>query len=91
YTMHFLLMPYHSGLIRHDASGSLASFKLPVLKSASLFERISLNKPLDAGPIAALWLAYLCATIGLFVLAALAARAGWFETRQNGKSRRAAV
>lgn len=88
YTMHFLLMPYHSGLIRHDASGSLASFKLPMLESAGLFQRISLNKPLDAGSIGAFWLAYLCATVGLFVLAALAATGGrQSATPQNGKSR----
>jgi hypothetical protein len=74
YTMHFLLMPYYSGLIRYDASGKLASFKLPMLESANLFQRISLNKPLDAGPITALWFAYLCATLALIVLAIVAAK-----------------
>ncbi len=69
YTVHFMLMPYYSGLIRHNASGSLASFKLSMLASADLFQRLSINKPLGAGPIAALWVAYLCATAALIGMA----------------------
>lgn len=64
YTVHFLLMPYYTGLIgRRDAigAGTLIS------QMGVVFQRLSLNKPdlVGSGTIVAVWAIYVCSTIAL--------------------------
>jgi hypothetical protein len=73
YTVHFMLLPYHAGLIAHRASGSLEAFHIATLVTGigDLFQRLSLNKPALMSPaaIAAIWAVYLFSTLALPVTA----------------------
>jgi hypothetical protein len=70
YTVHFLLMPYYTGLIAHRASGSLPAFHFETLVSETglLVQRLAVNEAIGRGAAAILWAAYLTATLGLGVL-----------------------
>ncbi len=75
YTVHFLFIPYYSGLTAHRADGGLASFYVAQLSSLNLWDllaRLTTNKPW-IGPMGflAIWASYLVAT---FALAALSIR-----------------
>lgn len=75
YTVHCLSIPYYTGLIRHDASGKLPAFNPATLTAASaheIFRRLAADEPspISAGVVAALWVAYLFATLGIPALAA---------------------
>jgi 4-amino-4-deoxy-L-arabinose transferase-like glycosyltransferase len=80
YTMHFLLVPYHTGMIAHRATGSLESFRPALLAGAGgvaeLLRRTAPGRPSGIGPgvITGLWAAYTAATA---LLAALACRLAW--------------
>jgi hypothetical protein len=70
YTMHFVLVPYYTGLIRHRPSGSLEAFRIKALGDAGIGQvcsRLGLNEELSIRPaaIAAIWAAYLVATVTL--------------------------
>lgn len=73
YTVHFLLMPYYTGMIAHRASGSLETFHLETLIRGMdvLFQRLSINKPAVVGPaaVAAMWAGYVCSTVALGAMA----------------------
>jgi hypothetical protein len=75
YTMHFVLVPYYSGLIYHRPSGSLTAFHLVALSGTGLREiaaRLSLNESSSINPtaIASIWAGYLCATAALMAYSA---------------------
>lgn len=75
YTVHCLSVPYYTGLIRHDAAGNLPAFNPATLTAAGAhetFRRLAADEPspINAGVAAALWVAYVFATIALAALAA---------------------
>jgi hypothetical protein len=75
YTMHFVLVPYYTGLIRHRPSGSLEAFRITALRGVGIGQvcsRLGLNEYLSIGPaaIAAIWATYLIATVALMAFSA---------------------
>ena len=81
YTVHFMLIPYYTGMIAHDSSGSLAGFGVNLLDSTSavhrMLRRLAVNETPAIGEawIAGLWAAYLSTTISLAVAAIVIAPA----------------
>jgi hypothetical protein len=68
YTVHFVSVPYYTGLIAHLQSGAVASFHPAALRNIGVHEvidRFAVNKPAAPSVLIALWAAYLCVTIGL--------------------------
>ncbi len=68
YGMHWLAIPYYTGLIAHRANGSLAALHLSAYSAAGIAtvgERLTANKPAWFSPavFAVLWILYLCATL----------------------------
>ena len=59
YTVHFLLGPYYTGLIRHRPSGALEAFHIGYLSRIGIQEYFRRLTPLW------LWMAYLCANFAL--------------------------
>jgi len=81
YGMHFVLIPYYTGLISHRPDGSIASFYVSQIQTFPLSEivhRMGSNKPVFlASPVmAALWALYLGGTAGLVLIAISASRNG---------------
>jgi hypothetical protein len=77
YGMHWIAIPYYSGMIRHKAGGGLAALHLADFRAVGLGEalhRLTAYKPewVSTPLMAALWLLYLGATFGVI----LAARRG---------------
>jgi hypothetical protein len=87
YTVHFLLMPYYSGAIRHKPAGGLETFHLQMLTTPGaieqIFQRLAYNDAVDAPVLAGLWGAYLCATVALV---AIALNVGWAGYKRNAGS-----
>lgn len=77
YAAHFLLMPYYTGMIGRRASGALESFHVDKLVGnfGEMLRRLSINEPtaVNEATIAVLWVSYVCATLGLAVLAVVVA------------------
>jgi hypothetical protein len=73
YTVHFLFVPYYTGLIAHKPEGPLANFHLDRLGTIGLREivqRLLVHKPfIGSSGMLLLWVAYLSATIVLAVIA----------------------
>ena len=70
YTVHWVAVPYYTGLIAHRANDSLAAFHLPdlapvgvsgVLARLDAFKATVVSEPL----LVVLWAAYLAATVAL--------------------------
>ncbi len=73
YAVHFLLLPYYTGLTAHAPGGGLASFHLAQLGDGGwgqIWSRLMLPAPAAL----AAWLAYLASTLALPGLAGLAGR-----------------
>jgi hypothetical protein len=75
YTVHAVAMPYYSGMIVHKASGAIAALHLADLRRVGVgnaFERLVVYKgaALSAPWLAALWLAYLVATLAILIAGA---------------------
>ena len=75
YTMHFVLVPYYTGLIRHRPSGPLEAFRMTALGDAGIGQicsHLGLNEYLNIGPaaIAVIWAAYLIGTFALMAFSA---------------------
>lgn len=75
YTVHFVSMPYYSGIVAHTSSGRLATFHISDLRGiglGGLFTRLATNKPRSVGAplIAALWTGYLFGTAVLMASSA---------------------
>jgi hypothetical protein len=72
YTVHFVSVPYYTGLTAHLPSGFVASFHpLATLRGIGLsgvFARLAVGKPAALAPpvLITLWTGYVCATSGLF-------------------------
>jgi hypothetical protein len=70
YGVHFVLVPYHTGLIAHTATGALETLKVGNLAAAGVgatLQRLAANKPLFITPtvLFILYLLYLSATLRL--------------------------
>jgi len=70
YATHFVLIPYYTGLIRHNARGTLGTFQLNQASSlgwSELLRRASINKPdfLVPSVLIVLWLVFLAASLYL--------------------------
>ncbi|MDQ6679255.1 MAG: hypothetical protein M3Z09_18385 [Acidobacteriota bacterium] len=79
YTVHFLLMPYYTGMIVHGASGALEAFHVQrlVREMTVMLERLPVNAPAwMRPPVAVLWAGYLCATAALATAVAFLAFTG---------------
>ncbi len=68
YAMHWVALPYYSGMIRHKAAGGLAALHLADFRAVGLGEavhRLTAYKPgwVSAPSMAGLWILYLGATI----------------------------
>lgn len=79
YTVHFLLIPYYSGLLAHNASGALPGFRPAAYAQIglnSVLFRLAVNKPefLTAWVLACLWVLYLGATLAMVAAASVAAK-----------------
>ncbi|HEY1338231.1 MAG TPA: hypothetical protein VGF59_12010 [Bryobacteraceae bacterium] len=79
YTVHFLLIPYWTGLTAHRPNGSLAAFHpgMPGQPGpGTMLLRLRANRPafLDETAIAFLWAFYIAATAALVILASRATR-----------------
>jgi hypothetical protein len=67
YTMHFVAIPYYTGMIRHKPNGALAAFHLSDFEFAAL-ARLAEFKPLAPWILAVLWAASLAATGALVLI-----------------------
>ncbi len=67
YTVHFLLIPYYTGMIAHKANGALATFlmsRVPEVGFWDIVARMQANKPFLTSPaVLVIWLCYLAATL----------------------------
>lgn len=68
YGMHWLAIPYYTGIIGHRANGALAALHLSALRTVgwdAVFARLAANKPapMSAPVLMVLWILYLAATI----------------------------
>jgi 4-amino-4-deoxy-L-arabinose transferase-like glycosyltransferase len=73
YATNFLLIPYYVGLIAHRPDGHLGSFHVSQLAEVgplSVLQRLQINKPgfLTVPILAATWILYVAATLGLVAL-----------------------
>ena len=85
YGVHFILLPYYTGMVTHTPAGRLPVFRLSHLASTGLGEvsaRLSLNPPFLLGPVAfwVLWGMYWIATITCVVIAI---RGVWSESNET--------
>jgi hypothetical protein len=72
YAMHFVAIPYYTGMIRHKANGALAAFHLSGARPGEMLARLTVFKApaVTAAYVAALWILYLAATAALVWAAA---------------------
>jgi len=66
--MHWLAIPYYTGIIGHQANGTLAALHMGQFHTAgfgTVFERLTVNKPALVSPpvLMILWILYLAGTI----------------------------
>ena len=76
YTLHMVALPYYTGLTAHRPGGPVAAFHPAAANWPELLTRLGAFKsPLLSPPgLAALWLCYAAATLGLVALSFAAAR-----------------
>jgi len=69
YAMHFLLIPYYTGLIAHAPDGGLRSFHLSQLNTiplAEILSRLEINRPFFGhSGLIVLWFLFIAAAIAL--------------------------
>jgi 4-amino-4-deoxy-L-arabinose transferase-like glycosyltransferase len=68
YGMHWVAIPYYTGIIGHRANGALAALHLSQFHAVGfggVFERLAVNKPVAMSPavLIVLWVLYLAGTI----------------------------
>jgi hypothetical protein len=79
YATHFVLIPYYTGLIRHNESGTVATFRISQASAAGwgeILKRIAINKPDFLVPtvLIVLWFVFLAANLYLLFAAIQCAR-----------------
>src|SRR5262245_33448569 len=87
YAMHFVVIPYYTGLIRYRPDKSLMTFHISQAVDVGLPEvvdRLTINKApfLTPGVMVSLWVVFLLATAGLLVVSWRQA-----ERERHGKSK----
>jgi hypothetical protein len=93
YTVHFVSVPYYTGLTVHLHSGFVASLHpaaaLRDIGLAGVFVRLAANKPAAFAPsvLAALWVGYLCATSGLLAYSGAIIKQTFFPNREAQSTR----
>ena len=68
YTVHFVAIPYYTGMIRHKAGGAVAALHLDGFRSVGLagaISRLTVFKSIGEPVLLVLWLAYVAATLYL--------------------------
>jgi hypothetical protein len=67
YAMHFVALPYYTGMIRHKANGALTALHLSGARPREMLAHLAMFKApmVTEGYLAALWLVYLAATAAL--------------------------
>ena len=73
FTVHFISLPYYTGLISHLPSGMLPVSFITRLREVGLGEvlaRTVVNKPFGVGALLVMWAAYVAATIAAAATAA---------------------
>jgi hypothetical protein len=70
YTIHMIAIPYYTGLIAHRPNGPLAAFHPAGASLSEMLNRLTAFKsPWLGEPLmAALWMAYIAATLGLIAI-----------------------
>jgi hypothetical protein len=87
YTVNFVSLPYYTGLTAHLSSGFVAAFHpaatLRHVGAGGVFARLAVNKPAAMAPsiLAILWMAYLCASLGLLAYSTRFIRRAFFSNR----------
>jgi hypothetical protein len=81
YATHFVLIPYYTGLIRHNPSGTLATFQISQASAAGwdeVLRRAAINKPdfLTPPVLIVIWFVFLAASSYLLFVAYQSARQG---------------
>jgi len=71
YTIHLIAIPYYTGLIAHRPNGPVAAFHPSGAALSEVLPRLAAFKPswLGEPALAALWIVYLTATLGLIAIA----------------------
>jgi 4-amino-4-deoxy-L-arabinose transferase-like glycosyltransferase len=96
YATHFVLIPYYTGIIRHNPDGGLPAFHVSQALDIGWGEivgRMHLNRPelLSLGMFVAIWIAYICSSVLLPVIApALLDREGHNTNRRQDSQQRPA-
>jgi hypothetical protein len=67
--MHFVALPYYTGMIRHKANGALAALHWSEARPHEMLAHLAMFKApiVTEWYLAALWVAYLAATVVLVV------------------------
>jgi hypothetical protein len=66
YGMHWLAIPYYTGLIGHRANGAIATMhpsQFRAIGFSALFERMAVNKPMSSHLLIVLWILYSAGTM----------------------------
>lgn len=91
YTVHFVSVPYYTGLTVHLHSGFVSSFHpVAALRNIGLvgvLARFAVNKPLAPSVLATVWIGYLGATFGLLAYSAGTIKQAFFSRRQTQSTR----
>jgi hypothetical protein len=90
YTVHFISLPYYTGLTAHLHSGFVASFhpvtSLRDIGVVGVFVRLAVNKPVAPWGLAILWIGYLCATSSLIVYSAAIIKQAFSSTQKKDRA-----
>jgi hypothetical protein len=83
YGMHWLAIPYYTGIIGHRANGALAAMHIGEMRAlgfGAIFERLAVNKCAAISPpfLMVLWLMYLAGTVALGTTI-------WLARKRKGK------
>jgi hypothetical protein len=70
YAMHFVALPYYTGMIRHKANGALAALHLGEVRPHEMLARLAMFKApiVSEGYLVVLWVAYVAATVVVIVV-----------------------
>lgn len=73
YTVHWVLIPYYTGIIAHAADGGLRAFHISQLRAIGIGEllaRLQINRPsfITAGALITSWLCFLTASVAVVLV-----------------------
>jgi hypothetical protein len=88
YGVHFILLPYYTGVVAHASAGRLPVFRLSHLANTGLGEvsaRLSLHPPFLLGP-AAFWLLWGTYWVATILCVVIASRSAWAWSNERPPS-----